>query len=684
MRRIVVPEPFIPLLRGVFAVATAALLFACGPGGGNSLATPTPMTGQVKVPGGVTLAKPTLLARVGDFLMPEALALVGMETVGAGVEVRLYAIDGSGAQVGPVLASTPTDDNGQFHITVPSRDAYRPQTPWVLAVGNATDGTLMRRLVDDRVELADVRDVDPASEAAVRLFLQDNDPLDWSRITRAEMDQINALVATAAKTASGLTIDEVADVALQLAIDYGPVQQKLAEVTSSDQNARPVALAGADRRLTTNTLVNVLGGGDDPDGTPLGYQWTIDSAPVGSLVNRTPPSGNEFGFLPDVDGVYRLKLVVTDGIQPSPPDYALYIATTKPVPLTINTNTQSEGRLTSARDQLIYTNTVRDARNNRNYTDVEIQPLLPTGPSGPPLVMYPPGATLPDHVFATSEINPYISANGLVAVYSTDMDPARPGTGGSDFDIVAYDYAHSRSLWVTANTSFEAHPVVECAQPNLCTVVYESDADPAGTQLMAVTLSDFGAGFTVGMPRQLTFGADDRFSPRLTVDGAWVYYQSRGGIVDTNPNDGIDLGGATDLEVFRIRSDGSMGGLAEQLTVNGEDDSGLDIDLNGQNLVVERRSRIWWIDVAAGTEAPVSGSQLLALTPSIAGNALNAVFVAYTLDGTDLFSVEPGGANLTQLTADGTVSDPQVSNTGLYVMFRSAYDGDHDYYLLSR
>ncbi|MDH5526014.1 MAG: hypothetical protein OEY97_01745 [Nitrospirota bacterium] len=665
------------LLRLLLPLGLMALLASCGPGGDNTMATSTPMTGVVKVPAGVQLAKPTLLSRAGEFLSSTAWALSGMEAVGGNVEVRLYAIDLTGVQVGPTLASTTTDGNGRYRITVPSRDTYQPHTPWVLAVGSAANGTLMRRLIDDVVAVSTDRDVDPASEATVRLLLQDNDPLDWTRVSRTEMADLNNLVATAAKSASGSSINNVADLALEFARDYEPLQRALAAATSTETNARPVALAGVDRRLVTQTLVNVRGVGIDSDSPNLSYQWTVDAIPSGSNVNRTPPNGPEFAFQPDVDGVYRLKLVIDDGIQLSPPDYALYIATTPAIPLTINNNAQSEGRLNAGRSRLVYTNTVRDAKNNHNYTDVEIQSTSALGPTGPPLVMFPPGATLLDHVFKTSEINPYISADGAMVVYATDMDPANPGFGGSDFEIVAYDYNFNNAMWLTNNSALERQPVVECPSPSLCVVVFLRDATAAGTHLISRILNNPGTGFVLGPELQLTIGVGNRFSPRLTADGAWVYYQDRGSTSPADPYDG-------DLEVFRIRTDGSMAGIPEQITINDVQDDQLAIDLTGDNLVVRRLSEVWWITPATSTEVLISGSQLIAYTPSLAGNGTAAAFVADTTEGKDLFVASPDGFTRTRLTADGTISYPQMSDTGLHVMFRSDVDGDHDYYLLLR
>jgi hypothetical protein len=123
---------------GIAAAALCTLLVAaCGPGGDNTLAIPTPFGGLVKVPAAAGgLAKPTLLARVRDFILPRALALTGMDTVGAGVPVTLYAIDAAGNRFGSILDQGTTASDGSYAVTLPSWDLYDRTHPWVVAVGD--------------------------------------------------------------------------------------------------------------------------------------------------------------------------------------------------------------------------------------------------------------------------------------------------------------------------------------------------------------------------------------------------------------------------------------------------------------------------------------------------------------------------------------------------------------------
>ena len=76
--------------------------------------------------------------------MPTARALTNMDVVGAGVPVTLYAIDGNGNRFGGILAQATTTADGGYSVTLPSWNLYDSSHPWVVAVGDAADGTLMR------------------------------------------------------------------------------------------------------------------------------------------------------------------------------------------------------------------------------------------------------------------------------------------------------------------------------------------------------------------------------------------------------------------------------------------------------------------------------------------------------------------------------------------------------------
>jgi len=90
---------------------------------------------------------------------------------------------------------------------------------------------------------------------------------------------------------------------------------------AADENSAPVAEAGGAQTLNSNEPVNLSGSGSyDPDGDPITFHWTIDSAPDGSALSDadSPFSVNDerdpgTTFTPDAEGTFVVSLVVIDG-----------------------------------------------------------------------------------------------------------------------------------------------------------------------------------------------------------------------------------------------------------------------------------------------------------------------------------------------------------------------------------
>lgn len=87
-------------------------------------------------------------------------------------------------------------------------------------------------------------------------------------------------------------------------------------------NASPVADAGDDQRVTESGLLVALDGNGsiDPDGDSLAYEWAIIVRPAGSTAMLSSAVVSKPTFTPDKAGMYRLRLVVSDGRATSSPD----------------------------------------------------------------------------------------------------------------------------------------------------------------------------------------------------------------------------------------------------------------------------------------------------------------------------------------------------------------------------
>ena len=91
--------------------------------------------------------------------------------------------------------------------------------------------------------------------------------------------------------------------------------------SARDGNAAPTADAGGDVSAEVGRVVTLDGSGSsDPDGDPLEYGWEIVKAPSGSAATLINKDKADPQFIPDVDGVYDLVLVVSDGARESEPD----------------------------------------------------------------------------------------------------------------------------------------------------------------------------------------------------------------------------------------------------------------------------------------------------------------------------------------------------------------------------
>ena len=107
-------------------------------------------------------------------------------------------------------------------------------------------------------------------------------------------------------------------------------------ITVTDVNRAPLADAGPDRNVETNTEVQLDGSdSSDPDQDLITYLWSFDEVPQDSSLTdqdlRDPTSAMPT-FTPDVDGLYRLRLVVMDAALESDPDFVEVNASTQNVP----------------------------------------------------------------------------------------------------------------------------------------------------------------------------------------------------------------------------------------------------------------------------------------------------------------------------------------------------------------
>src|SRR5262249_13690613 len=86
-------------------------------------------------------------------------------------------------------------------------------------------------------------------------------------------------------------------------------------------NRPPVANAGTDQTVYVAQTVTLDGSASsDPDGQPLQYTWSFLSRPAGSQAALVSATSVRPTFVPDRDGEYVVRLVVSDGSLSSASD----------------------------------------------------------------------------------------------------------------------------------------------------------------------------------------------------------------------------------------------------------------------------------------------------------------------------------------------------------------------------
>lgn len=118
--------------------------------------------------------------------------------------------------------------------------------------------------------------------------------------------------------------DQPGSYVVQLVVNDGQVDGPADQVVINTQNSPPVANAGPDQTVTTQSLVQLDGSAStDVDGDALTYSWLMASRPAGSFATLSDPTVVNPTFTADVKGTYVLRLTVNDGHVDSAPDDAV-------------------------------------------------------------------------------------------------------------------------------------------------------------------------------------------------------------------------------------------------------------------------------------------------------------------------------------------------------------------------
>ncbi len=223
-----------------------------------------------------------------------------------------------------------------------------------------------------------------------------------------------------------ITPDVSGDYVVQLIVYDGQYLSTASTVTISTSNLPPTANAGPAQLASTGQTIHLDGSrSSDPEGSGLGYQWSMISIPAGSAVALSDSNVVAPSFTPDLAGDFIFQLVVSDGVLTSSP--ATVIVTDKDLPPTANAgNDQSAGTGSSV---------ILDGSLS---SDPELQPLsyewvLLSSPAGS-------GSTIMDANRPIASLTPDRSGDYVAQLTVTD------GLGQRDSDVVIVRDAAKNTL----------------------------------------------------------------------------------------------------------------------------------------------------------------------------------------------------------------------------------------------
>jgi hypothetical protein len=110
---------------------------------------------------------------------------------------------------------------------------------------------------------------------------------------------------------------------IKLTVDNGVKTSNEAFLTIKVENHAPIADAGFDQVKIKGAPISLNGSRSyDPEGFPITYNWILVDKPQGSAAQIVNPTFEKPELITDLEGVYRIVLIVSDGDNESVPDTA--------------------------------------------------------------------------------------------------------------------------------------------------------------------------------------------------------------------------------------------------------------------------------------------------------------------------------------------------------------------------
>jgi hypothetical protein len=155
----------------------------------------------------------------------------------------------------------------------------------------------------------------------------DGDPITYSWSITTKPAGSTATLSDFAAANPTFVADLFGKYVVQLQVSDGMAVSAPDEVQVNFANVKPVADAGVNQTVVLGDTVYLDGSASsDANMDVLTYSWAIVSAPAGSLAQLSNATTVTPSFVPDVEGMYVLSLVVNDGSLDSLPSNVSILA----------------------------------------------------------------------------------------------------------------------------------------------------------------------------------------------------------------------------------------------------------------------------------------------------------------------------------------------------------------------
>lgn len=230
----------------------------------------------------------------------------------------------------------------------------------------------------------------------------------------------SAILADASTPYPSLLVDIPGEYDISLIVNDGNSDSQAATVKVTDRNIAPVAFAGQGITQEVNSLITLDATASlDADGDTLHYQWSIISAPAGSIAALSDSTALHPTFIPDVVGDYLLQLIADDGDDNSVPSILHIHANTVGQPASTNTKpiANASGSATvTTNTQVLLSGTASHDANGDTLTYLWSILAEPSGAS----------SSLVDNTTAAPSITPDVAGSYVIQLIVND------GTANSD------------------------------------------------------------------------------------------------------------------------------------------------------------------------------------------------------------------------------------------------------------